>query len=326
MALNYCTHLPKTKVNAVPRIIVIGDIHGDWVALKSALKVAGVTNHHNDWIGHGTHVVQVGDLVDRAVRGGSGDERSESRILRHLLDLKTKAQRAGDDVHLLLGNHELMNVMGNFSYVSPMGMTDFDGQRQEVFRPGGSVAKKLACNANAVVQIGSWLFSHAGVTSKVSKTYTMDEVNSHIRDYLLGNAILNRDHPIMDIFWHRKYGNEGACPLVRDALSNWKARNMAIGHTVQDQGINSICDESLWKVDTGMSDAFGNRSCKQCVEVLEILDDGDTINILRGTKEFKSKGQKGGHGGRGRGKGRSKGRSKGRRGGRGRGRGRRRSV
>lgn len=291
MALNYCTHLPKTKVNAVPRIIVIGDIHGDWAALKSALKVAGVTNHHNDWTGHGTHVVQVGDLVDRAIRGGSGDERSESRILQHLLDLKVKAQQAGDDVHLLLGNHELMNVMGNFSYVSPMGMTDFDGQRREAFRPGGPVAKKLACNANAVVQIGSWIFSHAGVTSKVSRTYTMDEVNGHIRDYLLGNTALNRDHPIMDLFWHRKYGNEGACPLVRDALSNWKARNMAIGHTVQNHGINSICDESLWKVDTGMSDAFGRSSC---IEVLEILDDGDTINVLKGTKKLKNNGQSGG--------------------------------
>lgn len=292
MALNYCTRLPNTKISAVPRIIVIGDIHGDWAALKSALKVAGVTNHHNDWTGHGTHLVQVGDLIDRGVRSsGSGDERSESRILKHLLDLKAKAQDAGGDVHLLIGNHELMNVAGNFSYVSPMGMTDFDGQRQNAFRPGGHIAKKLACNTSAVIQIGSWIFSHAGITSNISKTYTMDDVNRHIRDHLLGNTILNRDHPIMDIFWHREYGSEDACPLVHDALSNWKARNMAIGHTVQEHGINSICDESLWKVDIGMSDAFGG---KKHIEVLEILDDGDTINILKGTKEMRTNEQTGG--------------------------------
>lgn len=281
MSLNYCTALPKARIPRVPRIIVIGDIHGDWLALKSALKVANITNHHNDWTGGETHVVQVGDLVDRGVRGGSGDEKSELRIINHLIDLKTKAQRAGGDVHLLLGNHELMNVMGDFRYVSPMGFTDFDGKREEHFRPGGKVAKLLACNANSVIKIGSWIFSHAGITSQVSKTYSLDQVNTHVRDYLLGNTIMNKDHPIMDIFWHRKYNTPNSCPLAQSALSHWKAKNMAIGHTVQEYGINSSCNQSLWKVDIGASSAFRN---KRCVEVLEILDDGENINIIKGKK------------------------------------------
>jgi hypothetical protein len=283
--MNYCTQLPKAQIKAVPRIIVIGDIHGDWAALKSALKVAGITNHHNDWLGGKTHVVQVGDLVDRAVRGGSGDEKSESKILNHLIDLKFKALKKGGDVHLLLGNHELMNVAGNFSYVSPMGLTDFDGERTKAFKPGGKTAKLLACNANTVVKIGGWVFSHAGITSNITQKYTIEQVNTQVRDYLLGNSMMNRDHPIMDIFWHRKYGNETSCPLVHDALNNWKARNMAIGHTVQSEGINSLCEDALWKVDIGMSDAFGHGQGKR-IEVLEILDDGDTINILRGKKDL----------------------------------------
>jgi hypothetical protein len=279
--MNYCTHLPKSVISAVPRIIVIGDIHGDWTALKSALKVAGITNHHNDWLGGSTHVVQVGDLVDRAVRGGSGDEKSESKILTHLIDLKLKANKTGGDVHLLLGNHEIMNVMGDFRYVSPMGFTDFDGDRAKAFKPGGKISKLLACNANTVIQIGSWVFSHAGITSNISKTYTVDQVNTHIRDFLLGNHVMDGDHPIMDIFWHRKYSNASSCHLVHDALSHWKARNMAVGHTVQSEGINGLCNDALWKVDVGMSDAFSDSNS---IEVLEILDDGDTINILRGKK------------------------------------------
>ncbi len=283
--MNYCTTIPKAKIPAVKRIIVIGDIHGDLAALKSALRVAKLTNNHNDWLGADTHLVQLGDFTDRAIRSGFGDEKSESKILAHLLDLKKKARIAGGDVHLLLGNHELMNVFGDFRYVSPLGLTDFDGQREKLFQPGGSVAKTLACNANTVIQIGSWIFSHAGITSAISKNYTIDHVNNHIREFLLGNSKLNKDHPIMDIFWHRRYGNEGTCPLVQDALMHWKARNMAIGHTVQEQGINSLCDQTLWKVDVGMSDAFGicNRR-DSCIELLEILDDGDQINILRGSK------------------------------------------
>jgi len=170
-----------------------------------------------------------------------------------------------------------------------MGLTDFDGKRRSTFAPGGDWARKLACNTNAVVQIGSWVFSHAGITSDVAKKYTPDQVNNRVRNYLLGNEPMNNDHPLMDIFWHRKYGNEGSCGSVKEALDYWKARNMAIGHTVQSEGINSLCNQSLWKVDIGMSDAFGRCSLNggRCIEVLEILDDGDTINILSGKKTIK---------------------------------------
>jgi len=291
--MNYCTVIPNAILAPVPRIIVIGDIHGDWAALKSALTVAGVTNYHNDWIGGDTHVVQVGDLVDRAVRGGSGDERSENRIISHLLSLKAMAQLAGGDVHLLLGNHELMNVVGDFRYVSPMGLTDFNGKRREAFRPGGRVAKQLACNANAVIKIGSWIFSHAGVTSEISKVHTIGQVNTAVRDHLLGHNVLDRDHPIMDLFWHRRYATSGSCQQVHSALAHWEAKNMAIGHTVQTGGINTICgtggSEGLWKVDVGMSDAFGRCSDgENCIEVLEILNDGNEVNILRGKKTLRA--------------------------------------
>jgi len=286
--MNYCTTIPLSKIPPIHRIIVVGDIHGDWAALKSALKVAGVTNHHNDWTGGATHVVQVGDLTDRANRGGTGDEKSEKRIIEHLISLKRKAINEGGDVHILLGNHELMNIGGDFRYVSPMGMTDFDGSRKKQFKPGGKISKALACNANSVIQIGSWLFSHAGITSSVSKHWTIDQVNTHVREHLLGNRIIDSDSPLMDIFWHRKYANEQSCPLVQDALTHWKAKNMAIGHTVQEYGITSICNGSLWKVDVGMSDSFGrcSRNSKHCIEILEILDDGDKINVLKGKKSL----------------------------------------
>jgi len=287
--MNYCTVIPNAILAPVPRIIVIGDIHGDWAALKSALTVANVTNHNNEWTGGDTHVVQVGDLVDRAVRGGSGDERSENRIINHLLNLKTMAQLAGGDVHLLLGNHELMNAAGDFRYVSPMGLTDFEGTRREAFRPGGRVAKRLACNTNVVLKIGGWIFSHAGVTTEISKILSIEQVNTAVRDHLLGRNVLDHDHPIMDLFWHRRYATSDSCQQVHNALAHWGAKNMAIGHTVQTNGINNICNESLWRVDIGMSDAFGHckRDDDNCIEVLEILNDGDQVNIIRGKKTLR---------------------------------------
>ena len=43
---------------------------------------------------------------------------------------------------------------------------------------------------------------------------------------------------------------------------------MIVGHTVQEQGINSKCDRKIWKVDTGMSDAFGSNGKIQVLEIL----------------------------------------------------------
>ena len=54
---------------------------------------------------------------------------------------------------------------------------------------------------------------------------------------------------------------------------------MILGHTPQymwNKGINSSFDNRLWRVDVGMSRAFGdlnkNRECRK-VQVLEIIND-----------------------------------------------------
>ena len=66
----------------ISRIVVIGDVHGDWRATIRALKIAGVvgvTDEKRDsgkliWKGGSTIVVQMGDQVDRKNRSGSIDD------------------------------------------------------------------------------------------------------------------------------------------------------------------------------------------------------------------------------------------------------------
>ena len=50
---------------------------------------------------------------------------------------------------------------------------------------------------------------------------------------------------------------------------------LIVGHTVQEGGINSKCRDKIWRVDTGMSDAFGKIDKK--IQVLEILDNGEEL-------------------------------------------------
>ncbi|KAG6475494.1 hypothetical protein ZIOFF_064716 [Zingiber officinale] len=61
--------------------------------------------------------VQVGDVLDR------GDD--ELRLLYHFHRLKLGASRAGGALHILHGNHEIMNAQGDFSYVTRAGLDEF---------------------------------------------------------------------------------------------------------------------------------------------------------------------------------------------------------
>lgn len=273
--MNYCYHIPQDNYSAVKRIIVIGDIHGDIKALLHSLQLANVINQSHQWIGGDTHVVQVGDLLDRGGRGiNISDEKSERKILKLLFKLQKQARKTGGAVHLLLGNHELMNVMGDFRYVTPLGLTDFDGDRKNVFRPGGKFAKKMACNMNSVLRIGGWIFSHAGILPQHTK-YNFTEINRKVREFLLGNSE-EPESTLMSLFWHRDYSTYSDCNSLNLALNNLDAQHMVVGHSVQNK-INGQCNGKLWKVDVGMSSAFGTA---RPVQILEILNDGAQVNFL----------------------------------------------
>ena len=93
----------------VERIIAIGDIHGDYDNYIQLLQEAGVVNRRGNWIAGNTHLVQLGDVPDR---GPDTD-----RIIAHLQKLQTQARRRDGMVHVLIGNHEAMNMLGDLRYV-----------------------------------------------------------------------------------------------------------------------------------------------------------------------------------------------------------------
>jgi len=97
--------------NDVSRIVAIGDIHGDYDNYVDVLREAGLINRRGNWTGEETHLVQVGDIPDRGP--------DTARIIAHLQKLEKQASRDGGMVHVLIGNHEFMNVIGDLRYVHP---------------------------------------------------------------------------------------------------------------------------------------------------------------------------------------------------------------
>jgi hypothetical protein len=299
---------------AVKRIIVIGDIHGDMDKLLKCLRIPNLIDNNNNWIGGETVVVQVGDQIDSCRFKGSKsncnqpnhsalDEAEDIKILYYLTELHNQASKEGGAVYSLMGNHEFMNVDGDMRFVSHSNIREFDNYnhngkiindglegRKLAFKPGNKIANFLACTRRMGLIIGNNLFVHAGIVPEMRGKYNIDDMNKLLSLFLLNE--LEQPEIFRDLFmngnispmWTRKFGfkNINNCDELSTTLKYYKVGKMFVGHTPQfKEGINSQCDNQIWRTDIGMSRAFDISNMIRDVQVLEILKDGEIINILK---------------------------------------------
>ena len=109
--LSACTSTAKDLFKGVDRIVAVGDLHGDYDQYIKVLTTNGLVDEQLRWQGGKTHFVQLGDVVDRGP--------DSIRIIRHLMKLEKEARKKGGRVHVLIGNHEVMNIQGDLRYVQP---------------------------------------------------------------------------------------------------------------------------------------------------------------------------------------------------------------
>lgn len=297
--------LPSAK-----RIIAIGDLHGDFDLTIRVLKLAKLIDNNYRWIGGDTVVVQVGDQLDNCRPFDKKCDEPDSTVTSEysndltpedikVLDFFTKlsidAEETGGKVISLLGNHELLNVMGNMNYVSYNDIQKFknykDPETQKVFdnpkearihafKPGNKYATEMACTRLPAIIIGSFVFAHAGFVS-----HFMEQMNIKSRDelykisYVMRKWLLNiiDQHNVVNIltksqdslFWDRVLGSippnmsneHPKCKkYLKKALDIFEVKSMIIGHTPQSfsskSGINKTCDDQLWRIDFGGSFGF----------------------------------------------------------------------
>ena len=95
--------------NGVDRVVVFADVHGAYTELLALLRETGIVDAKDRWAAGHTHLVSLGDLLDRGA-----DSR---KVMDLLMRLQAEAQAAGGQLHVLLGNHEAMNLLGDLRYV-----------------------------------------------------------------------------------------------------------------------------------------------------------------------------------------------------------------
>jgi len=112
--------------NDVSRVVAVGDVHGAYAPLVELLQTTGIIGDDLHWTGGETHLVSLGDLLDRGA-----DAR---RVLDLVMRLETEAAAAGGRVHVVLGNHEAMNLVGDLRYVAPADYAAFAADETPAMR------------------------------------------------------------------------------------------------------------------------------------------------------------------------------------------------
>jgi hypothetical protein len=344
--------IPKILPSA-NRIIAMGDVHGDMQLIVDCLLISNVIEkvkqkseqsisiklksktQYYKWIGKDTIIVQIGDQIDSCRPNNSdtsscnGDEdfSDDIQILQFFTKLNEFAKADNGAVYSLLGNHELMNVEGNFTYTSKANIDSFKtyidpytqqkfkspfSARTHAFSRGNEYANFLGNTRQSILIIGDFLFVHAGINKEFIQNFRGREnlyvLNDIVKKWLL-NTLDNTkidDETMKKIlsdstyspFWNRALGNlppnlpysDKQCQEhLFPILDSYKIKGMVIGHTPQiDDGINSTCSNQVFRVDFGGSKAFSHgKEHHREPQVLEILKLND--DSYKYTVLFKNK-------------------------------------
>ena len=218
--------------------VVIGDLHADVKVLHCCLILAGFSTGQDKTMWRANDAVKrivfLGDYLDRmryksAMRDGKTFGEVEDEELQIL---NTINQIEGCEVVKILGNHEFMNVDGNFAYVTNFSKSKREQQMKQI------IDKLLYENHNVkcrvVYKAERMLFCHGQAL-----TVPIEPLNSYAKKRLLhGMAAKDEtlEAQLMKLLWGREMScseNLGTCGLADQVCAFHGCDSIYLGHTPQ---------------------------------------------------------------------------------------------
>jgi hypothetical protein len=297
----------------VERVIAFADVHGADAELRDLLHESGVIDDADRWAAGNTHVVSLGDLLDR----GAGSR----HVLDLLMRLQQEARAAGGYLHVVLGNHEAMNLLGDLRYVDAQeyaGYADLESAadrdearlndictapcapfderfppgyfgHRDAFAPNGRYGRWLL-GLPVAIRIDDTLFMHGGLGPELGGM-SLAELNQRYRAAL--SEALERpenaeDNPLLSQGGPNWYRGTALCQEATESdfllplLRQFGASRLVIGHTpTRDARAVTRFAGRVVKLDTGMNPVYRGRSTAlilagQAVRVLYAGEGGST--------------------------------------------------
>ncbi len=246
--------VPPSISSGPERALYLSDIEGEFAVLRQILLDNKVIDENYHWIfGKGALVI-AGDLMDR------GNE--VTQVLWLLYKLEDEAIQQGGSVHVILGNHEIMNLSGDFRYLQPAYLNNaalIKENYANLYAANTELGRWLRTK-NVIEQIGNVLVMHGGISPEVLQLQLpLDSINALCKSNYATPAkdLRNADTRTKVLFggttspfWYRGYFNapKASMSLVDSTLAFYNCKQIIVGHTIVDY-VSSLYDGKVWGID-----------------------------------------------------------------------------
>jgi hypothetical protein len=229
--------IPVATAKKPAELLVLSDIEGAFEPFRNLLISNKVVDEKYNWtFGNGALVID-GDLFDRG--------KQVCQFLWLLYKLEDEAARAGGGVHVILGNHDIMNLSGDFRYVQPFYLNDAKllGVGYASFYGANTELGQWLRSKNIIEKIGDLLFIHGGISQEINKlNLSVGRINEVARPYydrpteINGDTIKTLFSGTTSPFWYRGYFAKpnASVAQVDSTLKLYGVSKIIVGHDIID--------------------------------------------------------------------------------------------
>ncbi|EHQ24617.1 family 78 glycoside hydrolase catalytic domain [Mucilaginibacter paludis] len=227
------------QYDKVNKLFVVSDIEGEFEAFRGLLIGNNIIDSHYNWIFGKGQLVICGDLFDRG--------KDVIPYLWLLYKLEQDAKVKGGYVHTILGNHDIMNLSGDYRYVDQKYFTTAEHLKQpysELFSANTELGRWLRTK-NIVEKIGDRLFLHAGISPEINALkMPLAQLNGSCRLFYdrLRKELPENLAPLFGKngpFWYRGYfmAPRASNTTIDSTLAFYGCKQIIVGHSILARNI-----------------------------------------------------------------------------------------
>jgi hypothetical protein len=247
---------PPTFPFTPEKFLVISDFDNHIEAFSMVLLGEGIMDEDFNWTYGNGHLIITGDLFDRGT--------NVTECLWLLYKLEVEALEAGGRVHLVIGNHEMMNLEDDWRYIEGKYFTNAQlmNKRMISFYDENTEIGRWLRTKNIILKLGDYALMHGGVSPQVANlNLSYQQMNDFGRARMNGGPCPGPCSTVTGsngVYWYRGMANQELTQQQVDDICEYLDVNRVIfGHT-KGTTVRSLYNGKVLAIDMFHMTNFAN--------------------------------------------------------------------
>ncbi|MGN7990272.1 metallophosphoesterase [Pedobacter sp. 22226] len=249
---------PSESATLPTKYFATSDIEGSIDAFILLLKKANIIDNNYKWTYGTGHLFIMGDVFDRG--------KYVTQCLWLIYKLEQEAANAGGKVHFILGNHDIMNLIGDYRYVNAKYTANAQtiGEPYSALYDADSELGKWLRSKNILEKSGNTLFLHAGISPDVAALpKTVTDLNVYVGNVINKTCTTQNcktaTSSSVGLYWYRGMAQQTLTQAEVDAiLAKFGADRTYIGHTILNNQITLLYQSKILAIDLEHANNYNN--------------------------------------------------------------------